>query len=202
MTCQLDSSYHHGMTVPLTRQELDTWRGFRFMVEETSLGVSRALSSSTGMSGGEFGILSILAEAPLHTFRQQDLADAMRWDRTRLSHQLTRMEGRGLITRKKGDGGITLVLLAIAGEEELRRAAPRLGQIVKEKFFSRLNQAQLASLEEIRRALETETPLKDLSSDNLKQPARPKVVGARRSAIRSARSEPDRPTSASRSSKH
>ena len=142
------------MSRALTRQELDTWRGFRFMVEETSLGVSRALASSTGMSGGEFGILSILSEAPLHSMRQQQLADAMRWDRTRLSHQLTRMERRGWITRKKGDSEVTLVLLSDAGCNELRRAAPMLGRIVKERFFSRLTQAQLALLDEIRRALE------------------------------------------------
>ncbi len=132
------------------------WRGFRFMVEETSLGVSRDLSAATGMSGGEFGILSILMEAPLHSLRQQQLADAMRWDRTRLSHQLTRMEARGWVKRKKGDRGITMVLLAKAGRQEQRRAAPMLGEIVKERFFSRLTQSQLATLEGIRSALEME----------------------------------------------
>lgn len=65
------------------------------MAEETSLGVSRALISATGMSGGQFGILSILMNAPLRSMRQQQLADVMRWDRTRLLHQLTRMEGHG-----------------------------------------------------------------------------------------------------------
>ena len=79
----------------------------------------------------------------------------MRWDRTRLSHQLTRMERRGWITRKKGDSEVTLVLLSEAGGRELRRAAPMLGLIVKERFFSRLTQAQLAMLEEIRCALDT-----------------------------------------------
>ena len=56
--------------------------------------------------------------------------------------------------RKKVDGEVTLVLLSEAGGEELRRAAPVLGHIVKERFFSRLTRGQLATLEEIRRALE------------------------------------------------
>ena len=81
----------------------------RFMVEETSLRVSRDLSSQTGRSGGQFGILSVLQESTLRSMRQQELADAMRWDRTRLSHQLTRMQGRGWITRKESDAGMTLV---------------------------------------------------------------------------------------------
>ncbi len=140
------------------------------MVEETSLGVSRALSSATGMSGGQFGILTLLVETPLHSMRQQELADAMRWDRTRLSHQLTRMAGRGWIKRKKGDGGVTLVLLAEAGRKEQQRAAPMLGRIVKERFFKRLTQAQLATLDEIRKALAMETasksPLQRVSPRN------------------------------------
>jgi DNA-binding MarR family transcriptional regulator len=149
-------SYIEVMSGLLTRNQFDAWRGFRFMVEETSLCVSRELFSSTGMSGGQFGILTILVETPLHVMRQQELADAMRWDRTRLSHQLTRMETRGWINREKGDKGATLVWLAEAGRQEQHRAAPVLSQIVKERFFSRLTQAQLTTLEEIRAALTIE----------------------------------------------
>lgn len=126
------------------------------MVEETSLCVSRELFSSTGMSGGQFGILTILVETPLQLMRQQELADAMRWDRTRLSHQLTRMEARGWISRKKGDKGATLVSLTEAGRQAQHRAVPMLSQIVKQRFFSRLTAAQLSTLEEIRAALTIE----------------------------------------------
>jgi DNA-binding MarR family transcriptional regulator len=140
----------------LTRKQFEAWRGFRFMVEETSLSVSRKLFSSTGMSGGQFGILTILVEAPLHLMRQQELADAMRWDRTRLSHQLKRMEARGWIKRKKTDKGATLVTLAEAGRQEQHRAAPVLSKIVEERFFNRLTRAQLTMLDEIRSALAIE----------------------------------------------
>ena len=137
----------------LTRKELDSWRGFRFMVEETSLGVSRALSASTGLSGGQFGILTVLMEAPRQSMRQQELADAMRWDRTRLSHQLTRMQNDGWIVREKESKGATFVVLTEEGRKALQRAAPTLGKIVREKFFSRLTQAQLDAIDEIRTAL-------------------------------------------------
>ena len=155
------------MRSTLTRQELDSWRGFRFMVEETSQSVSRALSSATGMSGGQFGILSILLEVPLHCMRQQELADAMSWDRTRLSHVLTRMEKRGLIKRDKDRGRATLVSLSELGRKEQHCAAPILARIVKEKFFSRLTQAQLASLQEIRKALGTRAWIPALERMNL-----------------------------------
>ena len=129
------------------------------MVEETSLSVSRALYSARGISGGQFGILSTLGEAPLHSMRQQELADAMRWDRTRLSHVLTRMEGRGWIKRTKGERGATLVVLTEAGSKEQHDAAPILARIVRERFFSRLTQAQLMNLQEIRRALALAEPV-------------------------------------------
>ena len=155
---QHDSSILVGMATALTHNELETWRGFRFMVEETSLGVSRALSSSTGMSGGQFGILSILQDAPPKGLRQQELADAMRWDRTRLSHQLTRMQARHWVTRKKAERGGTLVLITKMGRDKLTRVSPILGQIVREHFLSRLTESQLAALQEIRAALAVRGP--------------------------------------------
>lgn len=144
------------MVGALNKQELDSWLGFRYMVEETSLSVSRALIAATGVSGGQFGILSILAQVPQESMRQQALADAMRWDRTRLSHVLTRMEARGWIKRVKGEKGVTVVLLDEAGRTEQRIVAPLLAQIVKENFFNRLTTVQLESLQEIRRALESQ----------------------------------------------
>ncbi len=45
-----------GMLRELTQQELDSWRSFRYMVEETSLRVSRSLMEATGTSGGQFRI--------------------------------------------------------------------------------------------------------------------------------------------------
>ena len=146
--------YDDRMPSTLTRQELDSWLGFRYMVEETSLSVSRALIAATGMSGGQFGILSILAQVPQNSMRQQELADAMRWDRTRLSHVLTRMEARGWIKRAKGEKGATIVLLDEAGSREQRTVAPLLARIVKERFFNRRTQVQPESLREIRKAFE------------------------------------------------
>ena len=142
--------------VSLTKKQFETWREFRFMVEETSLSVSRSLFHATGLSGGQFGILSILVEAPDHSMRQQQLANAMRWDRTRLSHQLTRMETRGWIKRQKVDGGVTLVSLLREGKEEQRRTAPILGEIVRARFFSLLSAAQLDALQDIRNTLRRE----------------------------------------------
>ncbi len=142
---------------PLTSEEINRWRNFRFMVEETSLKVSREVSSATGISGGQFGILSMLSAAPSRELRQQELADAMRWDRTRLSHQLTRMEKNGLVERKKGTDG-TMIGITVKGAEELTRVAPTLAHAVRTHFLSKLTDVHLAQLVDILAALRAESP--------------------------------------------
>lgn len=52
------------------------------------------------------------------------------------------------------------MLLAEAGSKARHLAAPVLGRIVKEQFFGRLTQAQIAALQEIRSALDVTTPTK------------------------------------------
>lgn len=141
------------MSSLLSSEELAAWLDFRRMVEHTSLDVSRALASTTALSGSEFGILSILCEALPQPLRQQELADAMSWDRTRLSHQLSRMEQRGWIKRRKGEGGFTYVSPTALARREHCQAGPVLAEIVRQRFFSRLSAKQLAALHEIYEAL-------------------------------------------------
>ena len=84
--------------------------------------------------------------------RQQELADAMRWDRTRLSHVLTRMEARGWIKRsERWERGNPVCLKKLAGQSSA--LSFQYSRNVKERFFDRLSQAQLDSLLEIREAL-------------------------------------------------
>jgi DNA-binding MarR family transcriptional regulator len=142
----------------LTDDELNRWRNFRFMVEETSLLVSRELDSVTGLTGGQFGILSALADAPSRQLRQQEVADVMRWDRTRLSHQLTRMEANGLVERRKAPKGGTMIVLTALGRREQQRVAPALAKAVRTHFFSKLNKTQLQQLDEILMTLRASSP--------------------------------------------
>lgn len=144
------------MASSLSWDDLAVWLNFRHMVEETSLDVSRALAEKSALSGSEFGILSILLEALPDPVRQQELADAMRWDRTRLSHQLTRMERRGWITRQKGSSGLTIISPTDRAKQEHHRAGPVLVAIVRERFLNRLGKNQLVALKEIREALKRE----------------------------------------------
>ncbi len=148
---------------PLTLEEISRWRNFRFMVEETSLKVSREVSSATGISGGQFGILSMLSAAPSRELRQQELADAMRWDRTRLSHQLTRMEKNGLVERRKRTDEGTMIVITSKGAKEMTRVAPTLAHAVRTHFLSKLTKKHLTQLVNILAALRAEGPMPSAS---------------------------------------
>lgn len=101
----------------LSPQELRIWHAFLFMGEDVLGRVGRDIAQETGLSGSEFGVLSRLASLGKGEMRQQALATVMGWDKSRLSHQLTRMQQRLLIERRPTDGKAVLVVLTKLGRE-------------------------------------------------------------------------------------
>lgn len=126
----------------LSIAERDLWRSFRRSAEEINAAIERDLIAATGLSGADHGILSRLAEAGTKVVRQQELCDAMRWDRTRMSHHLTRMERRGLVKRSKIDGGGTSVRMTARGDRARKAADPVHAEVVKRCFIAKLTPAQ------------------------------------------------------------
>jgi DNA-binding MarR family transcriptional regulator len=136
----------------LTEAEMAAWLNFRFIGEETSLRVSRELAQLTGITGGQFGILNNLSREG-GELRQQRLADLMRWDRTRLSHQVTRMAQRNLVQRIKRSSEGTIVQITRLGERELERIRPVLSDAVRKHYFARLTREQLRYVDELAKML-------------------------------------------------
>jgi DNA-binding MarR family transcriptional regulator len=137
----------------LSEAEMASWLRFRFTVEETSLRVSRELARATGISVGQFGILNTLTKATGGELRQQKLTDLMRWDRTRASHQLTRMAKAGLVQRVKRPPKGTAILITELGRSELGRIRPVLAKAVRKHYFARLTPAQLKAVDDLAAAL-------------------------------------------------
>src|ERR1700761_9397637 len=102
-------------TKPLSPRELRIWYAFRSMGEDVLERVGRDIAQATGLSGPEFGVLSRLAAYGRGEMRQQELATVMAWEKSRLSHQLSRMEKRKLIERRAADGRATLIVLTKTG---------------------------------------------------------------------------------------
>ena len=130
-----------GNTTALSTADRDLWRNFQVWTEQIKVAVERDLATATMVSAIDHDILSRLAEAKAKSMRQQQLCNLLRWDRTRLSHHLTRLEGRGLVKRSKLGRGGTLVTVTAGGLACLKAADPIHADAVMRHFVSKLTQA-------------------------------------------------------------
>lgn len=104
------------------------WRAYLRMQRAIEVALVHQLGT-TGISRPDFEVLVPLSEADNRSMRVRDLASWLGWDRSRISHQLRRMEERGLITREDcvEDARGTVVRLTDKGYEVTVVAAP--GQV-------------------------------------------------------------------------
>ncbi|WP_378122690.1 MarR family winged helix-turn-helix transcriptional regulator [Cohnella sp. GCM10012308] len=105
------------------------------------------MSEHTGLSEGDFGVLDRLVQFGNGTLRQQELADSMDWDKSRLSHHLTRMEKRGLVLRKPSDTerGVEVTITS-AGKSVLEDALPIVSKAIREHFLDQLTDQDIESI--------------------------------------------------------
>lgn len=124
----------------LDEQEKALWRDYLTLQGRLHLEIQRDLKRSSGLTEPEFEVLVYLSEAdgPL---RMTALADALQWERSRLSHQVTRMTKRGLVQRTScpDDGRGAFVSATEAGMREIEKAAPDHVATVRRVFLDRLS---------------------------------------------------------------
>ncbi|HXP54642.1 MAG TPA: MarR family transcriptional regulator [Streptosporangiaceae bacterium] len=133
----------------LTPNEQDAWRAFLATSKLLFRQLDRDLQPF-GLSGNDYEILVVLSEAPDHRLRMTDLADATAQSRSRLSHQITRMEAAGLVRRDScpGDKRGLFAVLTETGMATIERIAPNHVDSVRRHFIDRLTPEQLDTLRE------------------------------------------------------
>lgn len=123
----------------LASDELALWQALK-KISATTASVMRG-EIGPGLSGADFSILSRIEELGEHgNIAQSELMKSLGWDKSRLSHQLTRMQERGLIDRRR-NGRETEVGLQQAGSDLLASARPKQVFIVK-KYLAQLTEAE------------------------------------------------------------
>jgi DNA-binding MarR family transcriptional regulator len=139
----------------LTRTELDSWRVFIETTEDLRTALAGRLQSDSGISVGDYRVLLTLSEAEDRRMRSSRLADAIGWERSRLSHHLGRMEQRGLIRREAvaDDNRGTEAVLTAEGRDALRRASVPHFHAIRELFLDALTSEQLAAARDIAETL-------------------------------------------------
>ena len=131
----------------LDETEDRAWRGLLRMIWLIEIGIGRDLMDE-GLSSADYHVLANLSEAPGREMRITDLAARMGWSKSRLSHQLSRMQARGLVCRNtiSTDGRGALAVLAPAGWEAIRKAAPGHVESIRRHLLGRLSPEQVEAL--------------------------------------------------------
>ncbi|WP_051944361.1 MarR family winged helix-turn-helix transcriptional regulator [Streptacidiphilus rugosus] len=135
----------------LSPEEQRVWRSFLRMQKELDAQLSRQMQTESELSMADFSVLVVLTDVPEGQARVLELARELQWEKSRLSHHLTRMVKRDLIARAEceSDGRGSYVVITDAGRQAIRSAAPRHVELVRKLFFDPLGPEQLAHLGEI-----------------------------------------------------
>jgi DNA-binding MarR family transcriptional regulator len=131
----------------LSDGEQDAWR--------TYLDVSRLLMYQMerdlqpfGLTMNDYEILVNLSESDEHRMRMSELAARTLQSKSRLSHQITRMENAGLVRREscESDKRGLFAVLTEHGWETMRKVAPHHVDSVRRHFIDQLSPEALSAL--------------------------------------------------------
>ena len=132
----------------LSAEEQRSWRAFIRLHQKVSSRLTADLQSHSKLSGADFEVLVALTDVPDGRLRFQDLAKAVEWEQSRLSHQIARMTKRGLVAREEcaEDGRGAFVVITAHGREVIEAAAAKHVVQVRRLFIDALSPAELAEL--------------------------------------------------------
>lgn len=127
------------------------WRGYRRMSLLLDRQIARDLARDSGLSEADYDVLSNLSETPGTRMRLTELAAHMRWSNSRLSHHVTRMQRRGLVTRDDSpeDGRAAVIVLTAEGLRTIEEAAPSHVESVRRHLIDLLTPAQIQALAQL-----------------------------------------------------
>ncbi|MFJ9711964.1 MarR family winged helix-turn-helix transcriptional regulator [Streptomyces sp. NPDC101234] len=121
----------------------DTWmRAQRLLTRE----LERGLQRDCGISKAEFSVLVTLWRASGRELRVGELSESLDWDKSRVSHQLTRMENRGFVkrTRYGADGRRAGIGLTPDGRRATQNAILVHADNIRRHFLGPLTPEQTA----------------------------------------------------------
>ena len=132
----------------LDGRQQEVWQAYLKMNQQLFSVLEQELVRDSGLSASDYMVLHPLSQAPDGLLRARELGAEIGWDRSRLSHHISRMEKRGLVTREEcvEDGRGLMVRLTKAGRKAIEGAAPQHVENVQSYFFDLLSKEELATL--------------------------------------------------------
>jgi DNA-binding MarR family transcriptional regulator len=135
----------------LDESEARAWRSFQRMQMRLLARLARDLGAHSGLSFQDYAVLVALTDQPAGGIRLFQLGHDLGWEKSRISHQVTRMTQRGLVEKQTcgSDRRGAVVVVTQAGRDEIAAAAPSHLRAVRRLFVDRLTPAQLETLADL-----------------------------------------------------
>jgi len=136
------------MTQWLTTEQQQHWRAYIAATTLLDEKLSRELQAAHGLTMADYEILVRLSEAPDRRLRMSQLATHTLASRSRLSHQVDRLEKSGLVERQacESDRRGANAVLTEHGWEVLVAAAPTHVDGVRRHLVDRLTEDEFAAM--------------------------------------------------------
>ena len=147
----------------LDEHERRAWRALQFMQLRLTGRLAADLAATSDLSYAEYLVLVALGDQPDGRARLFELADVLGWEKSRLSHQVGRMTGRGLVKKERCDGDRrgAFVVVTAPGRKAIEAAAPHHVAMVRRLFIDPLTPGELDAIttaaEKVLAVLDTET---------------------------------------------
>jgi DNA-binding MarR family transcriptional regulator len=128
--------------------EWDSWRAFVTMRNSLDRELEKGLHESGDISAPDYQVLIALFEAPDKIMRSRELSERIGWERSRVSHQVTRMEKRGLVERTECDTDArgTWIGLTADGRRAVLSTMRGHSANIRRLFFDVLTPEEIATL--------------------------------------------------------
>lgn len=129
----------------LDPREDRAWRAFMHAHHQLTLRLRQQLLQDSGLTWADYEILAVLSQHPTGHLPAQELGALVQWEKSRLSHQIRRMQEQGLLVREPNpaDGRSAMICLLPAGRQAIEDAAPQHVRNVRRHFIDLFTPAEL-----------------------------------------------------------
>jgi DNA-binding MarR family transcriptional regulator len=129
----------------LDEREQAAWRALQLMQMRLEATLARQLATDSGLSHADYAVLVALTDEPDGRLRLFELGRFLGWEKSRLSHHVTRMVNRGLVAKEPCDDDRrgAFVVITDQGRRTIEAAAPGHVEAVRRHFVDLLEPEEL-----------------------------------------------------------
>jgi DNA-binding MarR family transcriptional regulator len=135
----------------LDPEERRAWLALVGLITLVPSALDAQLLRDSGMTSFEYLVMAALSEQSDRTLQLKQLGMLANGSLSRLSHVVTRLEGRGWVVRSQdpSNGRVTLATLTDVGYLEVVKAAPGHVEEVRRLIFDALTPGQVSALADV-----------------------------------------------------